>query len=45
MLTLDYHFISEDFLFTFNIKSGIKKIVKYSELYFNSTNRYDVYEK
>lgn len=45
LINENIYFISEDFLFTFNIKSGIKKIVKYSELYFNSTNRYDVYEK
>lgn len=39
------YFINEDSLYSFNINEGIKKLVKYSELYYNSTNRYEIYEK
>ena len=39
------YFISEDTLYSFNIDEGIKMLIKYSEFYYNPTNRYEIYTK
>ena len=39
------YFISEDILYSFNIDEGIKMLIKYSEFYYNPTNRYEIYTK